>query len=134
VHGIGEHSGRYGNVVDTLLPQSISIWALDLRGHGHSEGKRGHVGSFDEYVSDVLSLVNIAREDKKESTRLFLLGHSMGGLIALDFALKCPQMIDGLVVSSPALGLAVKVPFIWESLCPPCSPHLQWETGLTWQC
>ena len=110
VHGIGEHSGRYVNVVNILTPNGISVWALDLKGHGQSEGKRGHITSFDEYISEVLSLINIAREGKREGTKLFLLGHSMGGLIVLDFALKYPDVIDGFVVSSPALGLAVKVP------------------------
>jgi len=112
VHGIGEHSGRYNNIVDVLLPRGISIWALDLRGHGRSEGKRGHIASFEEYISDVLSLVNIARKSKEEDTKCFILGHSMGGLITLYFALKYPQLIDGMIVSSPALGLAVRVPFI----------------------
>jgi len=112
VHGIGEHSGRYNNVVDVLLPQGISVWALDLRGHGRSEGKKGHIASFEEYTSDVLSLVNIARKSKEEDVKCFMLGHSMGGLITLYFALRYPELIDGMIVSSPALGLAVRVPFI----------------------
>jgi len=112
VHGIGDHSGRYNNVVDVLLPRGISIWALDLRGHGRSEGKKGHIGSFEEYISDVLFLVNIARKSKEEDTKCFILGHSMGGLITLYFALRYPQLIDGMIISSPALGLAVRVPII----------------------
>ncbi|MBW2031595.1 MAG: lysophospholipase [Deltaproteobacteria bacterium] len=112
VHGIGEHSGRYGNVVDTLLPKGISIWALDLRGHGKSEGKRGHIRSFDEYISDVLSLIHTIKEKKGDDTKCFLLGHSMGGLVAICFGLKYPDLIDGLIVSSPALGLAVEVPTV----------------------
>ena len=112
VHGIGEHSGRYGNVVDTLLPKGISIWALDLRGHGKSEGKRGHMRSFDEYLSDVLSLIHTMKEKKGDDTKCFLLGHSMGGLVAICFGLKYPDLIDGLIVSSPALGLAVEVPTV----------------------
>ena len=116
VHGIGEHSGRYRNVVNALLPIGMSVWALDLRGHGRSEGKRGHIMSFDEYISDVLSLVNVMRQSRKEEIKCFLLGHSMGGLIVVDFALRYPQLVDGLVVSSPSLGLAMKVPFVKKVL------------------
>jgi len=105
-HGLGEHSGRYGNVVERLLPEGISIWVPDHRGHGQSEGSPGHVFSFYQYVVELSRLVEIAREGMAEGEKIFLLGHSLGGLIALRFASDFPEMINGLVVSSPALGLA----------------------------
>ena len=52
-HGLGEHSGRYGNIVERLLPKGITIWALDHRGHGQSDGPRGHILAFNQYISDV---------------------------------------------------------------------------------
>ena len=109
-HGLAEHSGRYGNVIERLFPKDISIWALDHRGHGQSDGPRGHISSFDEYLSDLNGMIEIAKTDVPENIKCFLLGHSMGGLIALMFAFKNPDMIDGLVVSSPGLGMKVKVP------------------------
>ena len=111
-HGLGEHSGRYGNVVDRLVPKDISIWALDHRGHGKSGGKRGHILNFEQYLLDLRLMVESAREDLPENRRIFLLGHSMGGLIALYFALRQPELIDAVVASSPALGMVIEVPAV----------------------
>ena len=108
-HGLAEHSGRYGNIIERLFPKDISIWALDHRGHGQSDGPRGHISSFDEYLSDLNGVIQIAKTDIPENIKCFLLGHSMGGLISLMFAMKHPDMIDGLIVSSPGLGMKVKV-------------------------
>lgn len=109
-HGLGEHSGRYDNVIKKLFPRDISIWALDHRGHGQSDGPRGHISSFDEYLNDLGGMIGIAKTGIAENTKCFLLGHSMGGLIALMFAIQNPGAIDGLIISSPGLGMKVKVP------------------------
>lgn len=111
-HGLGEHSGRYGNVLRSILPKGVTIWALDHRGHGQSEGPRGHILSFSEYIDELYALVQMSREGLPEDMKCFLMGHSMGGLIALYFALRYPGMIDGVIVSSPSLGLKAKVPVI----------------------
>ncbi len=108
-HGLGEHSGRYGTVVERLLPEGISVWALDHRGHGQSEGSPGHTFSFYQYVVELSKLVEIARDGMAEGVRIFLLGHSLGGLIGLRFVSDFPGMIHGLIVSSPALGLASEI-------------------------
>jgi alpha-beta hydrolase superfamily lysophospholipase len=126
-HGLGEHSGRYGNVVNRLLPAGYSLWIPDHRGHGQSGGKKGHVLNFEQYLLDLRLMVEMAREDLPQGRKVFLLGHSMGGLIALYFALQDPELIDGVIASSPALGVAVEVPavkrilgnvmsFIWPGL------------------
>ena len=109
-HGLGEHSGRYGNVVERMLPNGISVWVPDHRGHGQSEGKRGHVLNFVQYLSDLRLSVELAEEDRPEGMKCFLLGHSMGGLIALYFAQQFPGLIDGVIASSPALGMAIEIP------------------------
>jgi alpha-beta hydrolase superfamily lysophospholipase len=111
-HGLGEHSGRYGNVVGQLVPMNISIWAPDHRGHGQSAGKRGHILNFEQYVLDLRLMVELAREGLPEGRKIFLLGHSMGGLIALYFSEKYQDLIDGVIVSSPALGMVVAVPAV----------------------
>lgn len=115
-HGLGEHSGRYGNVVDWLLPKEITIWALDHRGHGRSEGKRGHILNFEQYLLDLRLMVKLAREELPDNRKVFLLGHSMGGLIALYFALRNADLIDGVMASSPGLGMLVKIPAIKNML------------------
>jgi len=111
-HGLGEHSGRYGNVIERILPKGITIWAPDHRGHGQSDGSRGHILAFDEYLDDLSSLINLARKDLPEGMKCFLLGHSMGGHIALTCALRIPGIIDGVIVSSPTLGLTATMPVI----------------------
>jgi len=116
VHGIGEHSGRYGNVVEKLVHGNTSIWAMDLRGHGKSEGKRGHILAFDDYLNDVSAMVDMAKQGIGAKRKCFLLGHSMGGLIALDFALRYPARIDGVIISSPSLGIAVNVPALKKAM------------------
>jgi len=115
-HGLGEHSGRCVNVVERLVPKGITIYAPDFRGHGKSNGKRGHVLSFGEYFEDLHPVVETALKEKKPGMKLFLLGHSMGGLIAINYAIRRQETIDGLVVSSPSLGVAVKVPAIKAAL------------------
>lgn len=115
-HGLGEHSGRYAPVVDVLGPLGYSFWMVDHRGHGKSEGARGHVLQFDHYLKDLQNMVELAGKEIGPNKKLYLLGHSMGGLIAISFALKNSKMLDGLIVSSPALGMRVKVPLIKEKL------------------
>jgi len=111
-HGLGEHSGRYVNLFNRLVPAGFSTWALDFRGHGRSEGKKGHIDNFDQFVLDLKKLIEIARENGQDTAKLFLLGHSMGGLIALNYTERFSETIDGVVASSPGLGLTVQVPAV----------------------
>jgi len=115
-HGLGEHSGRYGNIVERMLPKGISVWAPDHRGHGQSGGKRGHVLKFSQYLSDFRLSVELAGADRPEGMQCFLLGHSMGGLIALYFAQQFAGLIDGVIASSPALGVAIEIPGVKKIL------------------
>jgi alpha-beta hydrolase superfamily lysophospholipase len=78
-HGLGEHSGRYAHVIDSMAGAGISVWAMDHRGHGRSEGRRGHVDAIDQYLNDLKQFVSIARNDMPQPMKCFLLGHSMGG-------------------------------------------------------
>jgi len=109
-HGLGEHSGRYQNVVAPLLAAGISVWVPDHRGHGQSDGQRGHITAFDQYLNDLKGVMILAQERLSTNSPCFLLGHSLGGLIALRFAQQFPQLPAAVIVSSPALGMTVKVP------------------------
>lgn len=102
VHGLGEHSGRYGNLVECLLPEGYGVYANDHQGFGRSGGLRGHVERFMDYVADVRQTVDLAgREHPGRPIALF--GHSMGGLIGLLYALEHPDTVQFLVISAPAL-------------------------------
>ena len=100
-HGFAEHSGRYGAVAARLVADGIAVRAADHRGHGLSEGKRTSLVSFDDYVEDLMTVIAQARA-RWPSLRLVVLGHSMGGLIALDLAVRPGGPLDGLVLSAPA--------------------------------
>ena len=119
VHGLGEHSGRYGDLVDVLTKNGFGVYTYDHRGHGRSRGQRGYVRSFDQLINDLrafLKLVSI-HEDKKP---IFLFGHSLGGLIALRYLLACERknsmVPTGVVLSNPTLGISVTVPLWKEKL------------------
>ena len=108
-HGLGEHSGRYGNVIERVVPNGFSVWAPDHRGHGRSGGRRGHVLNFEQYLTDLRLAVELVKKDMPVGMPCILLGHSVGGLIALYFAQRYPGHIDGVVASSPCLGMVVEI-------------------------
>lgn len=110
VHGLGEHSGRYAHVAEFLNANQISFFAIDLRGHGHSEGKRGHTPSHEMLLDDVEELLMYARAEYND-TPLFLYGHSLGGNIVANYVLKKnTNELAGAIVSSPWLALAFEPP------------------------
>lgn len=104
VHGLAEHTGRYGMTAAALNDAGFAVHAVDCRGHGRSEGRRVHVEDVGDYVADVrAALEEVRRRDP--GLPVFLLGHSQGGLIALKAALDDPAAIDGLVITSPFLAV-----------------------------
>lgn len=115
IPGYADHSGRYGHVAELLVEAGMAVAAIDLRGHGKSDGRRGYVRRFDDYLNDAIALIDAARATAPGKP-LFLLGHSMGGLVALQTAIHREPKIRGLIVSSPFLGVAMKVPAIKEAL------------------
>lgn len=109
VHGYGEHSGRYLNPVNYFVPRGYALYAFDHRGHGRSPGQRGHINRFDDYMLDVQEFLKLVRA-AQPGRKLFLVGHSMGGLIVLLYAIRHPHDMDGVIASSPFLGLAFQAP------------------------
>jgi alpha-beta hydrolase superfamily lysophospholipase len=102
VHGLAEHSGRYEHVGRFLAGHGWAAYALDTRGHGRSPGPKVHVGDFAEFLEDVRGVLGRVR-DRHAGLPLFLLGHSQGGLVVLQYALRHPDGLAGVVVSSPLL-------------------------------
>jgi alpha-beta hydrolase superfamily lysophospholipase len=99
-HGAGEHSGRYQRVALALAELGYPVYALDHRGHGRSEGRRALVDRLDNAAADLDVLIDLARREHPD-VPLFLLGHSLGGTIALCYALRHQDKLDGLILSGP---------------------------------
>lgn len=115
IHGFGEHCRRYDHFCEHLNDLGVSVLRFDLRGHGRSEGRRGHILAFSEYLDDVRAALKVFNESFSASRRL-LIGHSNGGLIATHVAADIEEIQgwDGLILSSPFFGIKVKVP-AWKS-------------------
>lgn len=111
VHGFGEHCARYAPMAAHLTARGIQVVAIDLRGHGRSEGKRGVIASYDDFRADLAALLDRARQlhDGLQGP-LVLFGHSMGGGIVLDHGLNPAPGVDGIIASAPLVALAEPVP------------------------
>ena len=105
LHGHGEHSGRYEKFSEQLKGQNLSLAAFDYRGHGQSEGIESHVNDFEEYFKDVSAFVDFIKAQYGVQNKIFLFGNSMGGLIATHWALRFPEQIQALILSSPCFGI-----------------------------
>ena len=107
IHGLAEHSERYRESAEFLSANDWAVYTGDLRAHGLSpnppKAGRVHVNRFEDYFRDVDALTGLARE-KYGELPMYLLGHSMGGLIAIRYALEKPAGLAGAIISSPALG------------------------------
>ncbi|MGQ9788995.1 MAG: lysophospholipase [Candidatus Hadarchaeaceae archaeon] len=104
VHGLGEHGGRYGHVAEAFNARGYAVTVFDLRGHGRSEGKRGDFPSYETVMDDIrLVLGEIAAGHPGEPG--FLYGHSMGGNLVLNYALRHKPALTGVIASSPWLRL-----------------------------
>ena len=99
VHGLGEHSGRYDHVVARLVGEGYAVHALDHRGHGRSDGPRALIEDMDDAVADLDTLVDMAVA-AQPGLPVFMLGHSMGGLLGLRFALAHQDRLAGLILSA----------------------------------
>jgi len=108
VPGYADHAARYRDMAHALAPLGIALTALDPRGHGRSEGPRGHVGRYEEYHLDVRAALGALELGRPR----FVLGHSQGALIVLDALMHnaLPGELAGLVLTSPFLDLALRVP------------------------
>ena len=117
VHGMAEHSDRYRHVVQHFASKGYIVYAKDLRGHGKSKGHRAYAESMDQLVSDVQRFVRYVKGREKKK-KFFLVGHSFGGQIVLNYTSHHPHDVDGVLVSSPNLRLKLPVNFIKRAMAP----------------
>jgi alpha-beta hydrolase superfamily lysophospholipase len=110
-HGHGEHSDAYHRVINYYSDKGYEFWGWDMRGHGRSEGVRGYAKSFQDYIQDYEIFLNLMLKRVDRKKPVFLLSHSMGGLIQLAGLMQRDQTpFQAQVVSAPLLGVAVAVP------------------------
>jgi alpha-beta hydrolase superfamily lysophospholipase len=100
VHGYAEHSGRYDRMARWFVRQGADVTGYDHQGHGRSSGIRCHVDDFDDFLDDLEIVVERARK-RTPQIPLYVVGHSMGGLITCAWARERKPAVDGLLVSSP---------------------------------
>jgi acylglycerol lipase len=103
-HGASEHSGRYAWVGEQLAARGIAVHALDHRGHGRSDGSGAYIDRVRNAVADVGTLIEHARAEHGRG--VFLFGHSVGGCIAIAYALEHQEKIEGLALSAPLAALS----------------------------
>ena len=113
LHGHGEHSGRYEKFAEKLKEDRLSIAVYDGRGYGLSEGRDVYVDSFEEFLFDLTEFLNVLKQKHGQKGKIFLLGHSLGGLVAVHWALRFPESLKALFLSSPFLGMRLPRPLIW---------------------
>lgn len=114
-HGLGEHCGRYKTLAQDLTRAGISAYALDHRGHGRSDGRRGHVRRFSHYIHDLEKFRRRVAGSVGPDVPLIVVGHSLGGLIVARYLQEFPAVpVRGAILSAPAFGVALEVPR-WKS-------------------
>ena len=112
LHGLGDHSGLYPALVDHFVARGITVHAPDLRGNGRSPGQRAYIRTWQVFREDLRRLVDLVRGEEP-GVPLFLLGNSLGGLIALEYALHHPEGLCGVIAASPPLGaLGIPAPLL----------------------
>jgi acylglycerol lipase len=105
VHGLGEHSGRYVNVVNHFVPMGFAVYGMDHPGHGKSHGTRKYVDTFEDFIDNVKAYFDRI-QGWQAGKPIFLVGHSMGGLISAVYLLDHQAGLNGAILSGPS----VKIP------------------------
>ncbi len=115
VHGLGEHCHRYEALAAHLNDTNIAVCSMDLPCHGKSEGPRGHIDSFDDYQDATLKLVDKTKKEFSDCP-LFIIGHSMGGLIVSRLLLNHQHLFAGALLSGAAIESPQEPPKWQQSL------------------
>jgi acylglycerol lipase len=132
VHGLGEHSSRYEHVAAFFSAASFATLTYDLRGHGKSEGQRGHTPSFEAFMADIDLLFSEA-DRRYGSQARFLYGHSLGGILVLNYTLKRKPRVAGVIATSSGLRTAIqdqKLKMAFAKAAASILPTMSMPTGL----
>lgn len=110
IHGLAEHKGRYEEFINILNQNNISVFAIDLRGHGQSDGERGDIKYFDDYINDLKTFIDYIKK-RYPNLKLALFGHSIGGLVSTNYVTKNND-IDLLILSSPSFETPAVIKYL----------------------
>lgn len=110
IHGLGSHSNTFHSVVTHLVERGYAVYSFDLRGHGRSEGKRGHINRWSEFREDLRGFLHLVTTESPNRL-CFLYGHSLGATIALDYAIRLPHALNGVILSALPIGKVGLSPF-----------------------
>jgi Lysophospholipase len=108
VHGAAEHTGRYMNIVNHFIPLGYAVYGLDHFGHGRSDGQRVYVERFDDYIEPLKTFYTMVKGWQPDKP-IFILGHSLGGLIETYYLLDHQKDFSGAIVSAPGIKIPVTI-------------------------
>jgi alpha-beta hydrolase superfamily lysophospholipase len=103
LHGLGDHSSLYPSLAHHFPPLGIALYAYDMRGNGRSPGQRAYLHHWEEYRGDLHAFLAQVRA-WEGNLPIFVLGHSLGGLVVLDHAIHHPHGLAGVIAAAPPLG------------------------------
>jgi acylglycerol lipase len=126
LHGYGDHCTRYTWVMEQFQKAGIASYTYDQRGHGRSPGKRGYIVRFEELLDDLDIFLEHVRAESDAALPLFVLGHSMGGMVLARWAQTRQPDLKGLIFSSPFLAFPDDVPAILITLTPVVAKIAPW--------
>jgi alpha-beta hydrolase superfamily lysophospholipase len=132
VHGLGEHSGRYNHWATLLNQAGYDVLTYDLRGHGKSEGQRGHISSFNEFIEDTDLLLKEGGK-RYPGVTLFLYGHSLGAIIIWYYVLRKKPQLAGVILSALDYKNALeeqKVKVLMAKVLGSLAPKITLSSGL----
>jgi alpha-beta hydrolase superfamily lysophospholipase len=115
IHGLAEHCGRYGNVVDYFVPRGYAVYGLDHLGHGQSAGTRVYVDHFSDFTDNVKIYFDMIRQWQPDIS-IFIIGHSMGGLISVIYLLEHQHELAGVILSAPLIKAGDETPAMMIAL------------------
>ena len=132
IHGLGEHSGRYLSLIQEFNDKNISVFTVDIRGHGKSEGKRGHSPFYKQLINDIQYFIHHVT-NKIPNQQYFLYGHSMGGNLVINYSFKKDKKINGIIATSPCIKPEIypsEIKLFFAKLVQKIVPSLTLSNGL----
>ncbi len=111
VHGLGEHIDRYNHFVRYLASHAYQVYLYDQRGHGQTPGIRSYAESFQTLVDDLDFFIRYCKEHNPDS-QFYLMGHSFGGQVSINYLAQHPKAVKAAVLSSPNVKLAFELPLL----------------------